>query len=329
MKKCLLACLFGICFIPLFSQTIHTGSLSATDSTFNRPDEGAPPTTLSITGTAVSYDTFTVNIAVPSLVTFSTVSVWDNFIILYGTGGFNPLAPLENALVANDDENGPNAGFTYGFTAPGTYTVVICSYKNDVTGGYVVTTSAPIPLPLKLLSFTAVKASGNTNVVRWSTADESNLTAYQMQVSTDNKTFTDLKSGNIAAKNSSTVTSYSFTDNNPAAAYNYYRLKITERSGKIAYGPIALVKNMQTGLSNLQIFPNPSSDFIRIESKSMVNKKAFISIISTGGEILQSRQYSFSNQAVLSIDIKSLPAGKYFLKTTVDNDQRVSVFIKN
>ncbi|MEJ7589885.1 MAG: T9SS type A sorting domain-containing protein [Ferruginibacter sp.] len=328
MKKCLLLLFWAIYVTPSFSQSVNTGTLAITDQTFNRPEEGTPPTALSITGTSVFYNVITFNVAVPGLVTISSLSVWDNFMILYNSNGFNPLTPLENALVANDDFTGPNAGISYSFTTPGTYTIVICSYKNGVTGEYTVTTSAPVPLPLRLLSFSASKSAGNTNTIKWSSTDESNLSTYQVQLSTNNTSFADLKYGSIAAKNNSNGASYNFTDKNPMPGFNYYRLKIIERSGIISYSPVALVRNTRAGIKKLNIFPNPSSDFIRIEAKSLASKKALITVINAAGSVMHSGQYSFNNQAILSVNIMRFPSGKYFLRATIDGEENTMVFIK-
>ena len=232
-------------------------------------------------------------------------------------------------MVANDDFGTQNFGFTYNFTSAGTYYLVICSFKNNVTGAYSITQSAPIVLPLKLTSFTAAKAVGNSNLVKWSSEDESNLNTYQVQRSIGDNSFTDLKNGRIVAKNNTTNTSYSFIDNNPASGYNYYRLKITETTGRISYSPVALVKNNKQGTTHLKVFPNPSSDYLQIEVKSMQNNKAFVSVINSGGAIMHSGQYGFNNQGVLSLETRKLPAGKYFLKTTINKEETITIFIKN
>ncbi|MBC7937591.1 MAG: T9SS type A sorting domain-containing protein [Rhizobacter sp.] len=329
MKKSLLALFFAICFIPAFSQTQYTGSLTNTDLTFNRPDEGIPPTALSPVGTNVYYKVVPIIVPAAGLITISCNSIWDNFAILYNSVGFNPALPLNNSLCANDDFGGlPNSGFIYNFPAAGTYYVVICSYKNNVTGPYAVSTSAALVLPLRLLSFTVVNASSNSNIIKWSSSEESNLNTYQVQHSMDDNHFTDLINGSFAARNTSANAVYSFADDNVVKGYNYYRLKITERSGHISYSPVVLIRNYKAGITSLKIFPNPASDYLKIEVKSMQNKKALIVIIGAGGEIMLRGQYYFNNQSVLSVDIRNLPAGKYFLKTNIENEEIAMVFIK-
>lgn len=330
MKKYLLTLLSLICILTTFSQVTYTGELALTDPTFNRPDEGAPPTTLSIIGTNVHYDVLPINVDTAGLITFEcdAPNSFDEFCILYNTAGFNPVLPLNNALIANEDFIREESGFSYEFRTPGTYYIVICSSQNGATGAYNVYRSTTRILPLHLLSFTASKASSSANQVKWSSADESNLEIYQVQRGIDGKNFDDLKNGRIDAKNSVTTIFYKFIDNNPGIGNNYYRLKITERSGTISYSPVGMVKNTGTASDNVQLFPNPSSDYIRMEIKSMQNKNAFITVINSIGIIMQSGQYKFNDKAILSVDIKRLRPGKYFLKTTIGDEVTTTSFIK-
>lgn len=328
MKKYLLAFLLGIFFTQAFAQTTYTGTLASTDPTFTRPDEGIPPTTLS-TFTNVYYNVIPVDLDAMGLITFVTNSSWDNFLVLYDKAGFNPLSPLTNALVANDDYSGPNAGFTYDFTSTGRYFLVMCSFKNNITGAYSVTASTTVVLPLKLVSFTAGKTTGNSNLIKWKSSEEINLLSYQVQRSSDNTNFYDLVNGNTVASNTTSGNSYSFVDNSPGTGYQYYRLKIAEKSGRVSYSPVAVVKISWPGLTNLKLFPNPATDYLQIEMKSMQNNKISVAIINASGNLMQSGQYRFNSQALLSIDIKKLPAGKYFLKTTIDKEEAMIMFIKN
>ena len=328
MKQFLLAFLFGIIFTQAFSQTTYTGNLMNTDPTFTRPEEGVPPTMLSAFS-SVHYQVVTVDITSTGLVSFTTNSTWDNFLILYNKAGFNPLSPLTNALVADDDFSGPNAGFTYDFTSTGRYFLVMCSFKNSITGAYSITSSPAVVLPLKLASFTAGRATGNSNIIKWKSSEETNLVSYQVQRSNDNINFYDLLNGNIVASNNPSGNSYSFIDNNPGTGYQYYRLKISERSGSVTFSPVAVVKIARLGITNLKLFPNPAIDYLQIEMKTMQNSNVSVAVINASGNLMQSGQYRFNSQALLSIDIKKLPAGKYFLKTTVDKEEAMIMFIKN
>lgn len=329
MKKSLLTILLGIYLIPVFSQTIYNGNLTNTDPTFNRPNEGKPPTTLSLVGTAVYYDLVPILISSTGLMDISTNSSWDNFLILYSTGGFSPASPLTNALVANDDLVSSSAGFTYNFTSTGIYYLVICSFKNGVTGTHSITITPTTILPIKLKSFTAIKSAGNMISLNWSSENESNLNTYQVQRSVDGNLFSDLVNGRVIAKNSATLTGYNVTDNTPVSGLNYYRLKITEKTGEVSYSSVVLVKNSKFGTRSVKLYPNPSAEYLQIETDAIQNSTGYISIINAGGSVIQSGQYKFNSNVITTIDIKQLPTGKYFLKTIIDKVETSTLFIKN
>jgi hypothetical protein len=82
-------------------------------------------------------------IATPGIITFTSASGFDNFGVLYSSAGFNPASPLTNALVAIDDESGRQFWFSYNFTTPGTYYLVVSPFtKSNVTGPYSVAINA-------------------------------------------------------------------------------------------------------------------------------------------------------------------------------------------
>ncbi len=329
MKKSLLTFLLGICLIPVFSQTVYNGNLTNTDPTFNRPNEGIPPTTLSLVGTVVYYDLVPILISSTGLMDISTSSSWDNFLILYGTGGFTSTSPLTNALVANDDLISSSSGFTYNFTSTGIYYLVICSFKNGVTGTHSITITPSTILPIKLKSFTALNSAGNMISLNWSSESENNLNSYQVQRSVDGNIFADMVNGRVIAKNSATLTGYNHTDNSPVSGLNYYRLKITEKTGQVSYSSVVLVKNSKLGKRGVKLYPNPSADYLQIEADAVQNSTGYISIINTSGSVMQSGQYRFNSNAVTTVDIKHLPTGKYFLKTIIDKVESATLFIKN
>lgn len=142
------------------------------------------------------------------MITVTSTSIWDNFGVLYSPGGFNPALPLNNALIAVDDAGAPSFQITYNFTTIGTYYLVICSFKNDVTDAYEIIQQETVVLPVRLLSFTALKSRDNRNSIKWSTSGESNLSDYQLQHGVDGNTFSDIKDGRITSKNANITTTY-------------------------------------------------------------------------------------------------------------------------
>ena len=185
-----------------------------------------------------------------------------------------------------------------------------------------------IVLPVKLVSFTATKTTGQQNLVQWTTTDEQNITSYQVQRSSDNKQYQDIPNSSVAAKNSSNGAAYSILDNNPPKGYNYYRLSITEQNGHHTTSGVVVVKNNELITATARAFPNPTSDYIKLQIKGMQANAAYAAVITAGGKVLQSGEYRFNNDGILSINITHLPAGTYFLKTVVAKETTIVPFIK-
>lgn len=329
MKKFLLLPLIVLFTIPAFSQQSFFGSLDITDPTFIRPEEGTPPTTVTTTDPNGRYDVISITIVTPGMYTITSSSNFDNFGILYGTAGFSPAAPLTNAITAVDDQSGTNFGFTYNFPAAGTYPLVVTGFKNNVTGPYAITLTPVTTVPVRLLSFSAEKSSGKGNILKWSTAEELNISNYQVQHSTDGKNFRDIVAGNLAARNVSANSDYTFTDPTPLPGLNFYRIKIVERTGRFTQSNVAAVNNQRTPSAVIRVFPNPTVNFLYVEPKTGTAGKTQVTILGGGGEKIYTKEFMVNGQQVLTLDVRKLNAGRYFIKTVNGTEQTITPFIKN
>ncbi|MES2893057.1 MAG: T9SS type A sorting domain-containing protein [Bacteroidota bacterium] len=329
MRKFLLLPLIILFSIPAFAQQSFFGSLDPTDPTFNRPVPGTPPTTLATEYPNGNYDVISITIATPGLYTVTSSSNFDNFGILYGTAGFSAAAPLTNAITAVDDQSGTNFGFTYNFAAVGTYYLVITGFKNNVYGPYSITLTPVTTVPLKLLSFTAERTTAKGNLLKWTTAEELNIASFQVQHSTDGKNFRDLSGGNFAARNVRANSDYTFTDATPLPGLNFYRIKILETSGTFTQSIVAAVNNRRTSSAVIKLFPNPAVNFVYVEPKTGTIGKTQVSILGGGGETLLSKEFMVNSQQVLTLDVRKLSPGRYFVKTVNGSQQTITPFIKN
>ena len=124
---------------PLYGGSFSYTAVTTGQPTFNRviQNGNAVPNTLSLIGTAVRYAStaFAVdqagNYTVDSLST--TPALWDNYTILYRST-FNPLNPLLNVIIANDDLVFiGRSGFTVNL-AIGSYVLVTTGYTNGDAG---------------------------------------------------------------------------------------------------------------------------------------------------------------------------------------------------
>ena len=114
----------------------------------------------------------------------------------------------------------------------------------------------------------------------WSVSTEVNTAYYTIQRSINGKDFENV--GKVIATN---VSSYSFTDMPPAESkVLYYRLKINDRDGRVAYSDIKQVI-VQQKASNVSVYPNPAKNFIMIKG----NNISKINIIDNVGKMVMSK----------------------------------------
>ena len=109
--------------------------------TWNRPEQGNPPITLSSRGTATPYDVFSFTVDTSSSYVFASTSPYDNYGFLY-QGAFNAAISLANVIIGDDDSN-PSSSQDYKFTTnltTGTnYFLVSTGFDNTEFGAFTTT----------------------------------------------------------------------------------------------------------------------------------------------------------------------------------------------
>lgn len=173
-------------------------------------------------------------------------------------------------------------------------------------------------LPIQLLSFNAA-ANDNTTYLTWRTATEIKNDHFTVERSQDAIHFVDL-SKIKGAGNSSVILNYSFTDLHPFAGINYYRIEQTDYDGRNTFSKTITV-NYINKVNTLNIYPNPADNFIQLSFAQQVNTFE-VEILNTLGETLLKTK----NQ--IRIDVSSLQAGVYFLKTISGNNIFINKFQK-
>jgi hypothetical protein len=113
-----------------------------------------------------------------------------------------------------------------------------------------------IPLPIKLLNFTA-RASKNKVHLNWVTASEINNRFFTVEKSTDGKSFYALAKIQ-GAGTSNQLHSYGMVDEMNTSQVVYYRLKQTDIDGKFTYSTIIALSMHQNADLGLVVYPNPA-----------------------------------------------------------------------
>lgn len=153
-------------------------------------------------------------------------------------------------------------------------------------------------LPLQLLFFTATGINNNV-VLNWKTANEINISHFEIENSSDGRNFTTVGIKNGGAAN------YSYEDNRRVTLRTYYRLKIVDRDGRFSYSGIVL---LQFSADNgLLVFPNPVAAYVTVAG---IKEPGILRLINSAGVIV--KQQNITGQSY-TIDMKTMPAGVYTL----------------
>jgi hypothetical protein len=161
-------------------------------------------------------------------------------------------------------------------------------------------------LPLKLLSFSVINNNGFASL-SWKTADEINVNRFEIQRSADARSFAAV--GNVAAKNTSTGATYSYTDPKPLAGVAYYRLNMIDNDGRSSYSGVVSINGKVP--VTLSVFPNPVVNSL-VLSHPKADASAVIKIVSLNGSVVGT--YSVQKDAIqTSLDVSKLAKGNYIV----------------
>jgi hypothetical protein len=160
---------------------------------------------------------------------------------------------------------------------------------------------AGAPLPVQLTSFNATEDGLNTKLV-WATVEESGITSYVIEKSTDGRNFTTV--GSVKAANLKT---YSFTDAQGISDNSYYRLKMMEIDGTFKYSYIVSVKSKLT--MNISLSPNPVKSMLMVQHPK-AGEAGHIQIVSAAGQTIKDIRLS-ANAVVSNVDMSGFTGGLY------------------
>lgn len=169
-------------------------------------------------------------------------------------------------------------------------------------------TGIGVILPVTYTYFNAKKVN-NDAVLTWETAKETNSEYFEIQTSTNGKSFTTL--GRLkAAGNSSTPKSYTYVDKNITTGDHFYRLKQIDIDGKAEYSSVRLVENNVTNNGKgLLVAPNPASDNIRIHVGQSKEVRT-LNIYTVDGRKVYAKNLTITEHET-SVSTAGLQAGTY------------------
>jgi|GEM_PF-1016093 len=174
-------------------------------------------------------------------------------------------------------------------------------------------------LPVSMLPLTG-RAEGKTNVLAWVTTTEINNKGFELERSSDGRTFSSIAfvSSKATGGNSSQRLSYNYTDLRPYSVA-WYRLKQIDKDGRFSYSNIVQVKG---GDNMLSVYPNPASGIIHIQKSKKIEAIRILEI--TGKMVKQLTPSPTGNY-----NISGLPSGVYFFEvSSEDGKETVKVLVQ-
>ena len=212
-------------------------------------------------------------------------------------------------------------------TVAGNNVAFLVNATNLANGYDTVVYSTTSILPVNFTTFAANLENGKT-LLKWSVAEETGNDVFLVQRSTDGINFFAIgtfagSAVNVAAAN------YSFSDEKPLAGTNYYRIQLTEATGRSIYSAVKLINNgNNNNQANVVVYPNPAIDVVHINTNNANTIKGAAQLLNAAGQAVTAN-ISIPSSGMVQIPVTHLEAGMYYLQTTINGIVSVSKVIKN
>lgn len=161
-------------------------------------------------------------------------------------------------------------------------------------------------IPVLVVSFSGRLNDRSGVDLDWVIAQQTGIASYTVERSRDGVAFSGI--GSIAASNQ-TNAFYQLTDAIPENGRNYYRLRITDISGRISYSQIILINLNSKG--EILMFPNPARNQVtlNITKSELMNTMAVV--VDEQGKTVMQQKIMQTNEM---LNISALQNGIYFIK---------------
>lgn len=209
-----------------------------------------------------------------------------------GSGGFMSLADLNTALL---------------------------------TGNYSTLTDAMASqlLPVELEGFTA-KLDNEQVVLNWTTLSETNNDYFEIEFSTDGKTFSFLDEVS-GAGTSDERQFYQFRHTDFSKKINYYRLKQVDFDGAFSYSKVVVVEISSD--NPIQIYPTVVSNELQYRFNSTLETSAKLRILDWQGRGIEEIRVE-RNTISGNLETSGLPKGNYLLQLVTEQGVFTNRFVK-
>lgn len=180
---------------------------------------------------------------------------------------------------------------------------------------FTLATSEPFsnnPLPVKLISFDAVKESNGKVLVKWELAGNPEpAVRFEIEKAESDKIFKSIGKLNVGTANRF----YNYYDNHfETSGINYYRLKITDATGAVSYSPTAVIAGGKNDFLLNKVSPNPVKVNMVLHITAGSAGPIELQIVDIQGKIVRKwRRTLNEGNNFISVQQIGIPGGLYFV----------------
>lgn len=161
----------------------------------------------------------------------------------------------------------------------------------------------------------------NASWIEWATASEQNSKLFELEHSTDGRTYAPIASV-AAAGNSNTTKQYNAQHPVPLPGLHYYRIKQVDNDGSYRYS--AVITLLQKNGKGITVSPNPVQDYtlVWLDAPNPVTLRLF----NANGQLV--KQQKGNGRWPYRLDMAALPAGRYILEVRDEKQTKQQISIQ-
>ena len=197
-------------------------------------------------------------------------------------------------------------------------------------GGGGSTGSNFLPIPVKVEYFRGAK-QGTNHLLDWKVScTNTQYATLTLELSADGRNFSSIYSIRETALRCQQP--FSYTNLNPLKGINYYRLKMVDDNGVVAYSSVVALINASKGLEFVNITPNPvaADGRFKLNIASADQVKMEIIITDVAGRVMVKQASNLiAGFNAIDMNVSNLASGVYqVFGNTADGKTRVLQFVK-
>ena len=210
-------------------------------------------------------------------------------------------------------------------TAPVLQRTGMTDFSEFAIGG-----TSGVLLPINISYFRGARQNGVHNLDWKVNVTSSPTVTLTLERSADSRSFSPIY--NTTATDTRTLQPFAHSDNQPLNGINYYRLKMTDVSGKVYYSGIVALVNGTKGFDLIGIAPNPVvNGSFKLNITSATALRMDLQVSDMQGKIVMTQTANVSaGSGSVTVMVDRLAAGTYNLYgITPEGKTKVIRFVKN